>query len=76
MTVQRKYFTTRQPPWKEGAAIMWGHVLLALLEQYLQWRYGPITAAGLFLVALGMKEHSEKALCAGGILALLMLLSW
>lgn len=54
---------------------MWGHVLISLLEQYLQWRYGPIMAIGLFLVALGRKDHSEKLLCVGGILALLVLLS-
>jgi hypothetical protein len=55
--------------------MLWTQIWLALLEQYLQWRYGPVMAVGLFLVTIGTRARSGNLLCVGGILVLLVLLA-
>jgi hypothetical protein len=56
--------------------MLWSQVVVALLEQYVQWRYGPLMAVGLFIVLAGWKVGSPKLLCVGGILIMLVILSW
>jgi hypothetical protein len=55
--------------------MLWNLVVLALLEQYLQWRYGPTIGVGMFLAGTGIRARSANLLCVGGILVLLVLLS-
>lgn len=55
--------------------MLWSHVLAALLEQYLAWRYGPLMGLGVLLVGVGLKARSSYAMCVGGVLVLLVLAS-
>ena len=55
--------------------MLWSQIVLSVLEQYLQWRYGPLMAVGLFLLMLGIRIRNPNALCVGGILVVLVVLS-
>lgn len=55
--------------------MLWIQASLAVFEQYLSWRYGPVMAAGLFVMMAGAKARSANVFCAGGVLVLLVLLA-
>ncbi|MEU1620639.1 hypothetical protein ABZ479_25470 [Streptomyces sp. NPDC005722] len=56
--------------------MLWGHLTAALLEQYLAWQYGPLMGLGVLLVAAGRRARSRYAMCVGGVLVLLVLVSY
>ncbi|MDX2705005.1 hypothetical protein ACFYYN_29530 [Streptomyces sp. NPDC001902] len=56
--------------------MLWSHVTAALLEQYLAWQYGPLMGLGVLLVGAGFKARSSYAMCVGGVLVLLVLVSY
>ncbi|MFE2542988.1 hypothetical protein [Actinacidiphila glaucinigra] len=56
--------------------MLWSHVLAALLEQYLARQYGPLMGLGVLLVAAGLRARSGYAMCVGGVLVLLVLVSY
>lgn len=56
--------------------MLWSHVVAALLEQYLAWQYGPLMGLGVLLVAAGLRARSGYAMCVGGVLVLLVLVSY
>ncbi|MET9877424.1 hypothetical protein ABZZ36_22730 [Actinacidiphila glaucinigra] len=56
--------------------MLWGHVLAALLERYPAWQYGPLMGLGVLLVAAGLRARSGYAMCVGGVLVLLVLVSY
>ncbi|MEU1537270.1 hypothetical protein ABZ461_03890 [Actinacidiphila glaucinigra] len=56
--------------------MLWSHVMAALLEQYLAWQYGPLMGLGVLLVAAGHRARSGYAMCVGGVLVLLVLVSY
>ncbi|MGW3246935.1 hypothetical protein [Streptomyces sp. NPDC001070] len=56
--------------------MLWTRVPAALLEQYLAWQYGPLTGLGVLLVGAGLQARSSNAMCVGGVLVLLVLVSY
>ncbi|MEC4015682.1 hypothetical protein [Streptomyces sp. H27-D2] len=54
----------------------WPQLVVAFLEEYLQWRFGTVLVLALVLVTAGARTGSEGSLCAGGVLLVLVLLAW
>ncbi|MFD3455913.1 hypothetical protein ACFWVC_27510 [Streptomyces sp. NPDC058691] len=56
--------------------MLWSHVMAAIVEEYLGWQFGPLMGLGVVLVAAGAKARSSYAMCVGGVLVLLILVSY
>ncbi|MFJ4851166.1 MULTISPECIES: hypothetical protein [unclassified Streptomyces] len=56
--------------------MLWSHVMAAIAEEYLGRRFGPLMGLGVVLVVVGSKARSSYAMCVGGVLVLLVLVSY
>lgn len=50
--------------------------MAAIAEECLGRRFGPLMGLGVVLVAVGAKARSSHAMCVGGVLVLLVLVSY
>ncbi|MDX3354571.1 hypothetical protein PV703_14890 [Streptomyces sp. ME01-24h] len=56
--------------------MLWSHVPTSLTEHYPALQFGPLLGLGVLLVGAGLRAHSRYAMCVGGVLVLLVLVSY